>query len=273
MGEMDTDPISKLVRLGFSEYEAKAYVALLRQSPATGYHLSKVSAVPRSMIYEVLAKLVARGAAMTLRKGDSTLYAAIPADEFLDHLQREHQELTTSLKDDLATLASPTDLEYVWNIEGRKNILSKAVEMIDQARSRIYLALVPATFPDLRPALERAVSRGARVVLYTTANLDLPGGHIVVAHVSEETLGQARGLGLVLVVDGKQVLIGEWLAADHARASWTSSPLLVFIAEHHLRTDLYLPRILACLGDAALDLIQEEDWPLFARALESHIDC
>jgi hypothetical protein len=66
-------------------------------------------------------------------------------------------------------------------------------------------------------------------------------------------------------------LIGEWLAGVQARASWTGSPLLVFIAEHHLRTDLYLPQILAQLGDEALDIIQVEDRELFASALESHL--
>jgi sugar-specific transcriptional regulator TrmB len=269
---MNGDPIDKLVKIGFSEYEAKAYVALLRESPVTGYQLSKTSAVPRSMIYEVLGKLTARGAAMTLRKGNSTQYAPVPAVEFLDQLRREHEELTISLKDDLATLASPTDLEYVWNIEGNENIMAKAIEMISQARSRIYLALLPATFQALRPTLEEAIGRGVRVVLYTTSELDLPGARVVVAHVSEETLGQARGLGLILVIDGAEVLVGEWLTATQARASWTSSPLLVFIAEHHLRTDLYLPRILALLGDQALELIQEEDRELFARALESHIE-
>jgi len=268
---MNGDPIAKLVKLGFSEYEAKAYIALLRESPVTGYQLSKTSGVPRSMIYEVLGKLTTRGAAMTLRKGNSTQYAPVPADEFLDQLQREHEVLTTSLKDDLATLASPADLEYVWNIEGHENIMAKAREMISQAKSRIYLALVPATCQTLQPTLEEATGRGVRVVLYSTSDVAMTGCRVVVAHVSEETLGQARGLGLVLVIDGEEVLIGEWLTATQARASWTSSPLLVFIAEHHLRTDLYLPQILALLGDRALDLIQEEDRELFARALESHI--
>jgi sugar-specific transcriptional regulator TrmB len=224
------------------------------------------------MIYEVLGKLTARGAAMTLRKGASTQYAPVPAEEFLDQLQREHEELTSSLKEDLTALATPSDLEYVWNIEGHKSIIAKADEMITQAKNSIYLALVPATFTDLQPALEKAVARGVRVVLYTTRDLHLPGGRVVVAHVSEETLGQARGLGLVLVIDGEEVLIGEWLSANQARASWTSSPLLVFIAEHHLRTDLYLPQILTLLGDRALDLIHEEDRELFTRALESHIN-
>ncbi len=67
------------------------------------------------------------------------------------------------------------------------------------------------------------------------------------------------------------MLIAEWLSDTEARASWTSSRLLVFIAEHHLRTDLYLPQILALLGDRALEIIQEEDRALFARAFESHL--
>jgi sugar-specific transcriptional regulator TrmB len=268
---MKRDPIDKLVKIGFSEYEAKAYVALIRESPVTGYQLSKLSGVPRSMIYEVLGKLTARGAAMTLRKGDSTQYAPVPAAEFLDQLFHEQEELILSLKEDVAHLSSAPDLEYVWNIEGPENILAKAEEMIDQARTRIYLALLPATFPDLRPVLEEAIARGVRVVTYTTRDLDLPGGQVVVAPMSQKALSQAGGLGLILVIDGEEVLIGEWLTATQARASWTSSRLLVFIAEHHLRTDLYLPQILALLGDQALDLIQEEDRALFARALESQI--
>jgi len=269
---MSDNLVSKLVEIGFSEYEAKAYLALLRKSPVTGYELSKLSGVPRSMIYEVVGKLTARGAALTLRTGGTTKYAPVPAAEFLDQLHREREELIASLKDDLATLTSAPDLEYVWNIEGHENIMGKAMEMIDQAETRVYLALLPATFPALQPALEGAIGRGVQVVIYTTGDIDLPGGQLVVASMSEEALSQAGGLGLILVIDGEEVLIGEWLTATQARASWTSSPLLVFIAEHHLRTDLYLPQILALLGDRALDIIQEEDRELFARALESHIN-
>lgn len=269
---MENEPIGKLVQIGFSEYEAKAYLALLRESPVTGYQLSKLSGVPRSMIYEVLGKLAARGAAMSIRKGNSTQYAPVSAADFLDQFHREQEELIFSLKDDLVHLASAPDLEYVWNIEGYENILVKAQEMITQAQKRIYLALLPETFPALRRALEDAGARGVRVVLYCTCELDLPHGRVVATPLSEEALGQAGGLGLILVVDGEQVLIGEWLTPTHARASWTGSPLFVFVTEHHLRTDLYLPQILTLLGDRARDLIHDEDWELFARAMESHID-
>ena len=270
---MSEGPIDKLVRIGFSEYEAKAYVALLRESPVTGYQIAKLSGVPRSMIYEVLGKLVARGAAMTLRKEGSTQYAPVEATEFLDQLHREHEGLVASLKDDLVLLDSTSDLEYVWSIEGHENIMAKAEEMIDQARGRIYLSLLPATFPALRHALVGAIGRGVQVVVYSTEDLDLPGARVIANPVPEEAQERVEGLWLVLVVDGQEVLIGELLTQNRARASWTGSPLFVFVAEHHLRTDLYLPRVLSLLGEQALELIQEGDRELFACAFESRIEC
>lgn len=269
---MEGDTLERLVELGFSEYEAKAYSALLRENPATGYQVSKVSSVPRSMIYEVLGKLTARGAAMELRKEGKTQYAPIPPTDFLNQVHREHEELIAALRDDLEGLAEATDLQYVWNIEGYDNVIAKAQQMIDGAQERVYAAILPSTFPPLRRGLVEAVERGIRVVIYSSESLDLPGGRIVVAPMSEEQLKRAEGLGLVLVVDGDEVLVGERLTASRARSSWTRSPLFVLIAEHHLRTDLYLPQILDMLGGRAEDVIHEDDWDLFAQAFESTID-
>lgn len=270
---MSGDPIEQLVKIGFSEYEAKAYIALLRENPITGYQLSKLSGVPRSMIYEVLGKLTARGAAMTLYREGGTKYAPVPADEFLDQLHREHEDAISMLKDELATLDATSDLDYVWSIEGRENIMAKVEEMIAQAQRRIYVSLLAETFPAIKPALQEAIARGVRVVVYSTSPLDLPGGRVIASPVPEQAYEHIEGLWLVLVIDGEEVLIGELLDEHRARASWTGSPLFVFVAEHHLRTDLYLPRVLALLGDKAGELIEEEDRELFACAFESRIDC
>ncbi|MCX7681776.1 MAG: TrmB family transcriptional regulator [Anaerolineae bacterium] len=268
---MRRDLIDQLVALGFSEYEAKAYLALLRESPVTGYQLAKISGVPRSMIYEVLGKLVTRGAAMTLRKEGSVEYAPVPADEFLDTLHREHEERVNVLKDALAHLAAVPNPEYVWNIEGYDNILAKAEEMIRQAQKIIYLSLMPEAFVELAPALRAALARGVRVVMYTAGDLELPGAQVIATLPSEEAASRVERLGLILVIDEQEVLIGECLAGFQARASWTGNPLFVFIAEHHLRTDPYLPQILACLGQRAAEIIREEDRELFARAMERRV--
>jgi sugar-specific transcriptional regulator TrmB len=270
---MGDNPIERLVTLGFSEYEAKTYMALLGDSPATGYQISKASGVPRSMIYEVLGKLVARGAAMTLHSEGGNKYAPVAASEFLDQLQREHEILVSTLKDDLKSLGSSPTHEHVWNIGGNENVMAKAREMIDQSKARLHLALMPETFPALQGALNLAVERGVRLVVHSTAELELEGARVVVSPVREVASERVEGLWLVLVVDGCQAMIGELLTQNQARASWTRSPLFVFVAEHHLRTDLYLPRILSLLGDKAVDFIDEADRELFATPFESRIDC
>ena len=144
--------------------------------------------------------------------------------------------------------------------------------MIERARYRIYLALLPATFPSLRPALEEATERGVRVVVYSTEELDLPGGRVIAAPMPKAAQERIEGLGLVLVVDGEEALIGELLAENRARASWTTSPLFVSVAEHHLRTDIYLPQVLSLPGGRALDLIHEEDRDLCAFPLKGHVE-
>jgi sugar-specific transcriptional regulator TrmB len=243
---MGTSSVDKLVTLGFSEYEAKAYLALLQENPATGYQVSKCSGVPRSMIYEVLNKLVTK-------------------------LQRDHEDLVTSLKDNLSSVSSDSALEYVWNIEGHENVMAKAKEMLGQAQKRVYASLLPETFPTLSRAMHNAETRGVQVVVYCTTELDFPQGRVVVSPVPIQAANRLEGLWLIMVADGTEALIGELLTENKARASWTRSPLFVFVAEHHLRTDLYLPRLLAELGDQALDFIDDADRELFATPFESHL--
>ena len=52
------EPIVELLqKLGFGEYEARAYVALLQNRPLNGYELAKASGLPRANVYSVLQKL------------------------------------------------------------------------------------------------------------------------------------------------------------------------------------------------------------------------
>jgi hypothetical protein len=52
-----TDLLNDLNAIGFTEYEAKVYLALLKEHPSTGYQISKMAGIPRSMVYEALGRL------------------------------------------------------------------------------------------------------------------------------------------------------------------------------------------------------------------------
>jgi sugar-specific transcriptional regulator TrmB len=82
------DVIEQLTTLGFTEYEAKVYLALLHEHPATGYQVGKLAGVPRSMVYEALGRLEARGAVLKSFDEKATLYRPVSPDMLLDRYEQ-----------------------------------------------------------------------------------------------------------------------------------------------------------------------------------------
>src|SRR3546814_13910967 len=72
---LSSDLLQDLKRLGFTEYEARVYVQLLRQSPATAYEIAKADGVPRPNTYHALEALAKRGAVLHVR-GNPIRYGA-----------------------------------------------------------------------------------------------------------------------------------------------------------------------------------------------------
>ncbi|HBG2813916.1 TPA: helix-turn-helix domain-containing protein, partial [Clostridioides difficile] len=50
--------INELQNIGFTKYESQIYISLLKESPLTGYEISKLSGVPQSKVYENITKLL-----------------------------------------------------------------------------------------------------------------------------------------------------------------------------------------------------------------------
>src|SRR5947208_10616534 len=69
--------------IGMSDYEARVYKTLLRESPATAYRLGKASGVPQSRVYDVANKLVEKGAAV-VQPGEPTRFVAVSPDLIID---------------------------------------------------------------------------------------------------------------------------------------------------------------------------------------------
>lgn len=259
--------VDRLQDLDFSEYEAKAYIALLQTSPATGYQVSKESGVPRSMIYEVLNKLVARGAALSSLAERTTLYAPAPPDELLDRLRHQFEEQLDAARHALAAVSIPQQMDYVWNIEGGENILAKARDMIDNAELQVHIGLLPETLPSVRTNLERAAQRGLEVIVNTTRLVDVACARVVVTPLVLDDVGQLGTQGLMLTIDSSEALVSQRLDTSNARAAWTANPLLAFVVEQHMRTDMVIPRLLELLGAQAFDVLDERDLAIFGPVL------
>src|SRR5260370_6226627 len=82
----DPGSVERLIELGFSHYEARAYVGLLGQPPITGYALSNVTGIPQPKVYETLRRLARKGAAIPI-EGEPVRFVALPPAQLLAQLE------------------------------------------------------------------------------------------------------------------------------------------------------------------------------------------
>src|SRR3546814_12369725 len=100
---LSSDLLQDLKRLGFTEYEARVYVQLLRQSPATAYEIAKAASVPRPNTYHALEALTKRGAVLPVSE-NPIRYVAAKTRESLASIPRQTKPLCNDLAGNLATV-------------------------------------------------------------------------------------------------------------------------------------------------------------------------
>jgi len=91
------DSLRHLHKLGFTDYEARAYVALLRDYPTSRYQLSQNASIPDSKIYEVVRRLRDKGV-ITGLQGKPPPFVPLPPNELVAQLERKAQESVEYLR-------------------------------------------------------------------------------------------------------------------------------------------------------------------------------
>ena len=248
---MNEKATAALQALGFSAYEAGAYLALLREKAATGYQISKASGIPRSRVYETLERLVAKGYAVVLQ-AEPLQYAPLEAKQLLDRL-REHFDGTVSALDaELENMRTGAEPESIWNLQGQEAILKRAQAMIGRSLESIYLVGWAQVIREVQPDLEAAVRRGVKVLVISCGEItDVPGRHY--SHALEEHIVCQDDSSINLVMDGVEVLLGETRPVDRCRAAWSRNGGLVRITEEYIRHEVYLHKIIERLKGTAAD--------------------
>jgi len=250
------DLLAELIELGFTEYESKVYMALLRENPATGYHLSKQAGVPRSMVYEALGRLHARGAVLKTNDRRATLYRPLPPEVLLERYEQEHHQLMQNLRDHLTALYDAHSEGHLWAIDGREAVLSYTVQMISKAENEITLVLADAQLPAVRASLLRAEEKGLEVNALLTGEGQLNCGQTARHPPLESQLQEITNM-LLVVVDGKECLV----ANDQVdmKATITTNPYFVLIARQFVWMELFTQRIYRRIGEDLLACLDPQD--------------
>lgn len=103
--------VERLMRLGLTQYEARAYVAMVRRDGSTPAEIAKLAGVPRPRIYDVMDSLVAKGLA-TDRPGRTAKFVAAPPGEAVQQLLGTYRDRLEMLEADARTVQDELEPAY-----------------------------------------------------------------------------------------------------------------------------------------------------------------
>ncbi len=179
--------VDRLVRLGLTTYEARAYAALVRRDSFTAAQVARQAGLPRQRIYDVLGSLVEKGLA-SARPGGVVKYAAIAPDLAIDRLiaarRRDMADLERDAVEAIAGLTPQFEagqthsdpLEYIEVLRDRGAINERFAELQASVKREILVFTKPpyATPPQENvEGIEVTRSHAARSV-YEMSILDDP---------------------------------------------------------------------------------------------------
>jgi Cd2+/Zn2+-exporting ATPase len=244
-----------LAALGLTEYEAKVYMALLADSPASGYQIGKRAGVPRSMVYEALGRLESRGMVLKTGEARATLYRPLPPDLLLRRYEAEQQSLVAELRQTMEALYQAPVEDRLWMVTGRAAYLSYAGQMIDDADGELLLLMNDADLEVLRPSIDAAAVRGLSISAVLTGNGELAGARTV-HHPPRESDAQELTHTLVIVAGRREALVAS--SREPAAATVTNNSAWVSIARQFLWMELFAQKVVARLGPELIDRLDAE---------------
>ena len=242
-----TNAVEHLQAVGFSEYEARAYVALVERGPLTGYQLANESGIPLPNIYPVIDRLEQRGAAVRIETGAGVKYDAGQPGEMLGRISQTMEGHLSAAQHALDDLGRERPSPYVWNVEGYENIISRAEQIVAGARERILLGVWSSESARLTDAVVAAESRGVQVVTLCVEGCAVECGGCRGEVYRYAVSGDAAERWLMLVADDREALIGQ-ASRDDAAAAQTTLPVFVVMASQYLRNTIAAAEIARSLG-------------------------
>jgi sugar-specific transcriptional regulator TrmB len=172
------DDTEALTGLGLNQYEATAYLALIRRGSSTAGQVARLGGLPRQRVYDVLASLVDKGLASS-QPGPPAKYTAVSPDvcvqrllaerrQALDALEREARAAAKRLTATYKVGRRHTDpLDYVEVVRDPGLIAQRWNELQHATRKEILVFAKPpyVTPPELNTVgMEVALRRPTRCV-------------------------------------------------------------------------------------------------------------
>ncbi len=235
-----------LVAIGFSDHEARIYLALaLASNPATAYEVAKAAQIPVANTYNVMRSLAKKGVTSQVSESPVRYIAKSPTEVFSGMaimMQQRCESLVSRFDNIKPQLAN----DYVEILNGKTDVEARIAAMIESAEQQVVLKSPTDLSPALTEVLERAIKRDVRLMLiYYGTEPTFPKGQV---HVWPHE-GNAADMGsdfLTVTVDSKAAL--AFNTATYL-AAFSENPTFVYLVDVLLRHEIYLAEIMLKLGN------------------------
>lgn len=235
--------IASLAELGLSNYEARAYLSLLRHHPSHGHEISRESGVPGPKIYETLNRLVEKGLVYPVGQ-DPTKYEPLPPEEFLRVKKNEFRRVTRFLERNLQMFTDPTPRDLLWRLNGYDALMEKARELIDTAKQNLVLSIWDEQSRDLESSLQQAEKRGVSLVTIKFG-YESPDIGRVYHHALVKTVYERHGSEMLLVSDERFGFLMNKVTGKDWAGYWTTNSGVIRLILNYIRHDIYINKVVA----------------------------
>lgn len=234
--------VKRLKEIGFTEYEAKSYISLVKQGTITAYQVSKDSGVPRARIYDILNNLVDKGIVLKEEKTDGTLYSPLPVDVFLERAKSTwvstYKTLSKQLKQ-LETMEEKADNRVV-TLKESTTIISYCRTLIQKAEKRIVISMWNDMYDELREDLAKAAEKVH--IQGIALHVNQPVKTIDLHRITSFTEAPTSKKWFVLSVDAKEMIYGSSLD-ERELAFYTDDPVHIYLLEDYVWHDVLVNRL------------------------------
>ncbi|MDH7508550.1 MAG: helix-turn-helix domain-containing protein [Methanomassiliicoccales archaeon] len=212
-----SEMLSSLRRVGLSEYESRAYIALVAQGRGTAEEIARIGGIPRTSSYKTLESLRSKGFVHMHDSRPAIFYPVSPTELKKDIIGAIGKafDILENLQGVLSEKGTP---QLVYTIMGKDKILAKIGEMLDGATTRFFLS-TPTMTPIRTLHSQRfkeAVKRGVEVIIVAEPFIKVP--ECTRVHRRPDLIATD------VISDGRTALIAS---PDYSICGYSDNPFLV----------------------------------------------
>lgn len=192
-----------LQKFGFSQYESKVFEVLASsEEPMDAATIVKYSGVPKSKVYEVIARLIEKGMVMDSVSERKKLYTALPLPLVITKLTAEFQDNVKQLESNNHKKTFYD--ERVWSLKVDSSIQAQSLQLIKDAKKSVRISAWKEDFLEYLPFLQEKEKLGLDIEALVVGDIktNLQNTHVLIPAKEHHTLEQFR----LIIVDDREIL-------------------------------------------------------------------